>query len=653
MRTETDKDFFANWRYHWIEQHHLDVTIQSRSHDEGVLGDSLIDTSLSLKNDEIPAQLGSYHLLPLENGCYLQLFEEYQFYETGGTVHLIINNQVGFTTDADSVRTSPYASDIAKSISAPIFHVNAGDVESVVFLCKLAADYRARFAKDCWVDMICYRKHGHNEMDQPSFTQPMMYEQIKKKVPHLESYTEKLAREGVVMVEEANQMETRVWEEMTMSLENSKDAKALERECLTASWKDMKTSKEVVEEHLPAKSTAVAHDVIGAIANKLGVPEEPFEVHKSLKRILEKRQQGILDDQNIDWATAEALAMGSLCLEGYHVRVSGQDVELGTFSQRHAVLHDQRDGEVYLPLNHLSSEQGEFTVGNSSLSEYGVMGFDYGYSCMYPKALVMWEAQFGDFANNAQCIIDQFISSAESKWLLRSGLVLSLPQGFDGQGPEHSSARMERFLQLCSEDGRFFPGKAQRQLHSDFRKPLVLFFSKSLLRHPVVKSQVDDFIGASQFQPVIPDPTLGTTIAEPSGIKRVIYCSGQVYFALANYRETHGVTDTAINRIEELHPFPWEQTRENLPQYTTVSDIVWCQEESVNDGPWSFAKTRFETIFDTLDQHKGRRLRFAGREATPSVATGFGKEHREQEATLLNEVLLNEVLLNEVFQRSE
>lgn len=386
-----------------------------------------------------------------------------KFYETGGTVHLIINNQVGFTTDADSVRTSPYASDIAKSISAPIFHVNAGDVESVVFLCKLAADYRARFAKDCWVDMICYRKHGHNEMDQPSFTQPMMYEQIKKKVPHLESYTEKLAREGVVMVEEANQMETRVWEEMTMSLENSKDAKALERECLTASWKDMKTSKEVVEEHLPAKSTAVAHDVIGAIANKLGVPEEPFEVHKSLKRILEKRQQGILDDQNIDWATAEALAMGSLCLEGYHVRVSGQDVELGTFSQRHAVLHDQRDGEVYLPLNHLSSEQGEFTVGNSSLSEYGVMGFDYGYSCMYPKALVMWEAQFGDFANNAQCIIDQFISSAESKWLLRSGLVLSLPQGFDGQGPEHSSARMERFLQLCSEDGRFFPGKAQSE----------------------------------------------------------------------------------------------------------------------------------------------------------------------------------------------
>jgi len=419
-----------------------------------------------------------------------------KFYETGGTVHLIINNQVGFTTDADSARTSPYASDIAKSISAPIFHVNADDIESVVFLCKLAADYRARFAKDCWVDMICYRKHGHNEMDQPSFTQPMMYEQIKKKVPHLESYSEKLIREGVVTVEEVNQMEARVWEEMTMSLEKSKDPEALEREYLTAPWKDMKTLKEVVEEHLPAKSTAVTHDIIGAIANKLGVPEEPFEVHKSLKRILEKRQQGILDGQDIDWATAEALAMGSLCLEGYHVRVSGQDVERGTFSQRHAVLHDQRNGEIYLPLNHLSSEQGEFTIGNSSLSEYGVMGFDYGYSCMYPNALVMWEAQFGDFANNAQCIIDQFISSAESKWLLRSGLVLSLPHGFDGQGPEHSSARMERFLQLCSEDGRFFPGKAQserqhqhaniqvvqmttpanlfhvlrRQLHSDFRK---------------------------------------------------------------------------------------------------------------------------------------------------------------------------------------
>ncbi|KAJ5386209.1 Dehydrogenase E1 component [Penicillium cosmopolitanum] len=586
-----------------------------------------------------------------------------KFYETGGTVHLIINNQIGFTTDADSSRTSPYASDIAKSIAAPIFHVNADDAEAVVFVCKMAADYRARFGKDCWVDMICYRKHGHNEMDQPFFTQPMMYEQIEKKTPHLESYTKKLAQEGVVTVDEVKQMEVRVWEEMARSLENSTSPEALEREYLTAPWRDMKTPEEVTRESFAAKATSIDHDMVGTIASKLGVPAEPFQLHKSLRRILQKRQQSLADGRDIDWATAEALAMGSLCLEGHHVRVSGQDVERGTFSQRHAVLHDQKDGGAYLPLNNLSPGQGEFTIGNSSLSEYGVMGFDYGYSCMYPNSLVMWEAQFGDFANNAQCIIDQFISSAENKWLLRSGLVLSLPHGFDGQGPEHSSARMERFLQLCSEDGRFFPTEKQierqhqdanmqvvqmttpanifhvlrRQLHRDFRKPLILFFSKSLLRHPSAKSHIEEFTGDSQFQPLIADPAHGTAIAIPSEIKRVIYCSGQVYFALASYRDAHGITDTAITRIEQLHPFPWEQARDNLIQYSNASDIVWCQEESLNDGPWSFAKTRLETIFDTTGQHKGRRLRFAGRGATPSVATGFGKEHRAQEAALLEE----------------
>jgi 2-oxoglutarate dehydrogenase E1 component len=606
-----------------------------------------------------------------------------KFYETGGTVHLIINNQVGFTTDAESARSSPYASDIAKSISAPIFHVNADDAEAVVFVGKLAADYRAKFGKDCWVDMICYRKHGHNEMDQPFFTQPMMYEQIEKKTPHLESYTEKLVRQGVVTVDEVKQMEARAWKEMTKSLENSSSPEALEREYLTAPWKDMKTPEEVMRESFAAKATAIDHSTIGTIASKLGIPEEPFKVHKSLRRILQKRQQSLTDGRDIDWATAEALAVGSLCLEGHHVRVSGQDVQRGTFSQRHAVLHDQKNGGAYLPLNNLSADQAEFTIGNSSLSEYGIMGFDYGYSCMYPNSLVMWEAQFGDFANNAQCIIDQFISSAENKWLLRSGLILSLPHGFDGQGPEHSSARMERFLQLCSEDGRFFPTKDQidrqhqdanmqvvqmttpanvfhvlrRQLHREFRKrrsylkrkhppkvpsanaftALILFFSKSLLRHPSVKSQIEDFTGDSRFQPLIADPAHGTSIAPASQIKRVIYCSGQVYFALVNYRDTHGITDTAITRIEQLHPFPWEQARDNLTQYSNASDIVWCQEESLNDGPWSFAKTRLETIFDTTNQHKGGRLRFAGRGATSSVATGFGKVHRAQEAALLEE----------------
>lgn len=415
-------------------------------------------------------------------------------YETGGTIHLIINNQVGFTTNPESARSSPYATDIAKSINAPIFHVNADDVEAVVFLCKLAADYRARFNKDCWLDMICYRKHGHNEMDQPFFTQPKMYEQIEQKIPQLELYTNKLVKEGIVTREEVSQMKVEVWNNMTESLEHSKNPQAVEREYLTAPWKGMKKPAEVSQEVLPVKSTAVTRDMLNIVASKLGVPDEPFQAQKSLKRILQKRQQSLMEGKDIDWATAEALAMGSLCLEGHHVRVSGQDVQRGTFSQRHAVLHDQGTGSTYVPLNNLSPDQAEFTIGNSSLSEYGVMGFDYGYSCMYPSALVMWEAQFGDFANNAQCIIDQFISSAENKWLLRSGLVLSLPHGFDGQGPEHSSARMERFLQLCNEDGRYFPSpqKLARQ-HQDANMQVVCMTTPANLFHVLRRQLHRDF----------------------------------------------------------------------------------------------------------------------------------------------------------------
>ncbi|KGO47201.1 Dehydrogenase, E1 component [Penicillium expansum] len=571
--------------------------------------------------------------------------------------------QVGFTTDPESARTSSNVSDIAKSISALVFHVNADDVEAVVFVCKLAADYRAKFAKDCFVDMICYRKNGHNEMDQPSFTQPLMYQQIANKVTQLELYTVKLVQQGVVSREEVTQMEEEVWTKLSESLANSKNSQTIAREYLTAPWQDMKKPDEVSREVYPAKSTSITQDLINTVASKMGVPEQPFSVHKSLHKILQKRQNSLTDGKEIDWATAEALAMGSLCLEGHHVRISGQDVERGTFSQRHAVLHDQSSGSKFTPLDSLSPSQARFTVGNSSLSEYGVMGFDYGYSCMHPNALVMWEAQFGDFANNAQCIIDQFISSAESKWLLRSGIVLSLPHGFDGQGSEHSSARMERFLQLCNEDARFFPSPEKlnrqhqdanmqvvymttpanmfhvlrRQLHREFRKPLIMFFSKSLLRNPMAKSNIEDFIGESKFQPLIPDPAHGKSISNPSDIKRVIYCTGQVYMALANYRETHGITDTAITRIEQLHPFPWEQVKENLEQYPSASDVVWCQEESLNDGPWAFARSRLETIFDTTEQHKGHRVRFAGREATASVATGFVKEHHAQEAALLKD----------------
>lgn len=415
-------------------------------------------------------------------------------YGTGGTVHLIVNNQVGFTTDPESARSSSYVSDIGKSVQAPVFHVNADDVESVVFVCKLAAEYRAKFGKDCFVDLVCYRKNGHNEMDQPSFTQPLMYEIIARKASQLELYSRKLIDEGVVTGEEASEIEAHIWKKMSDSLANSKDPQPLEREYTYPSWESLKKPNQVAQELSAAKPTAISTDVVSTIADKLGVPDEPFVVHKSLNRILQKKQQSLIDGRDIDWATAEALAMGSLCLEGYHVRLSGQDVERGTFSQRHAVLHDQKSGARFTPLNSLADNQAEFTVGNSSLSEYGVMGFDFGYSCMAPNALVIWEAQFGDFANNAQCIIDQFISSAENKWLLRSGLVLSLPHGLDGQGPEHSSARMERFLQLCNEDGRFFPSPERlERKHQDANMQVVYMTSPANLFHVLRRQLHRDF----------------------------------------------------------------------------------------------------------------------------------------------------------------
>lgn len=415
-------------------------------------------------------------------------------YGTGGTVHLIVNNQVGFTTDPVSARSSRYVSDIGKSIQAPVFHVNADDVESTVFVCKLAAEYRAKFAKDCFVDLVCYRKNGHNEMDQPSFTQPLMYEAIARKDSQLDSYSSKLISEGIVTREEVAEIESDMWKKMSDSLANCKDPQPLEREYTYPSWDSLKKPGEVAQEVFTAKPTSISPDVINTIANKLGVPDEPFIVHKSLNRILQKRQQSLITGSDIDWATAEALAMGSLCLEGYHVRLSGQDVERGTFSQRHAVLHDQKSGATFTPLNSLSDNQAELTVGNSSLSEYGVMGFDYGYSCMNPNALVIWEAQFGDFANNAQCIIDQFISSGENKWLMRSGLVLSLPHGLDGQGPEHSSARMERFLQLCNEDGRYFPSPERlERKHQDANMQVIYMTSPANLFHVLRRQLHRDF----------------------------------------------------------------------------------------------------------------------------------------------------------------
>ncbi|KAL4867007.1 hypothetical protein BDV12DRAFT_172020 [Aspergillus spectabilis] len=592
-------------------------------------------------------------------------FHSLPAYSTGGTIHIVVNNQIGFTTDPRFARSTPYCSDIAKSIDAPVFHVNADDVEAVNYVCQVAADWRAEFKRDVVIDIVCYRKQGHNETDQPSFTQPLMYKRIAEKKLQLDLYVEKLISEGSFTKEDIDEHKKWVWGMLNDSFDRSKDYQPTGKEWLTSAWNGFKTPKELATEVLPHLPTAVEPTVLKSVADKIagGGAPEGFTLHRNLKRILSGRKKTVDEGQNIDWATAEALAFGSLVNEGYHVRVSGQDVERGTFSQRHAVLHDQETESTYTPLQHISPDQGSFVISNSSLSEFGALGFEYGYSLTSPNALVMWEAQFGDFANNAQCIIDQFIASGESKWLQRSGLILSLPHGYDGQGPEHSSGRMERYLQLCNEEPRIFPSQdkldrqhqdcnmqiaymtspsnlfhlLRRQIHRQFRKPLVIFFSKSLLRHPIARSPLEEFTDDSHFQWIIPDPAHGTAIDEPEKIERVILCSGQVYAALLKHREANNIRNTAITRVEQLHPFPWAQLKENLDSYPNARNIVWAQEEPLNAGSWSYVQPRIETLLNETEHHNRRHVMYAGRSPSASVATGLKSVHLKEEQELLQD----------------
>ncbi|KAJ5899030.1 2-oxoglutarate dehydrogenase [Penicillium taxi] len=594
-------------------------------------------------------------------------FQHLPAYSTGGTIHIVVNNQIGFTTDPRYSRSTPYCSDIAKAIDAPVFHVNADDVEAVNYVCQIAADWRAKFKSDVVIDIVCYRKQGHNETDQPSFTQPLMYKRIAEQKAQLDKYVEKLIAEGTFTKEDIDEHKKWVWGMLNDSFDRSKDYQATGKEWLTSAWNNFKTPKELATEVLPHLATSVDQAALSHIADKVSCTSaaaEGFTLHKNLKRILANRKKTVEEGKNIDWSTAEALAFGSLVDEGYHVRVSGQDVERGTFSQRHAVVHDQENESTYTPLQHISDKQGSFVISNSSLSEFGALGFEYGYSLTSPEALVMWEAQFGDFANNAQCIIDQFIASGESKWAQRSGLVVSLPHGYDGQGPEHSSGRMERWLQLCNEEPRVFPNAdkldrqhqdcnmqiaymtepsnlfhiLRRQIHRQFRKPLIIFFSKALLRHPIARSDIEAFTGDSHFQWIISDPAHKTgAIDAPEQIERVIVCSGQVYAALSKYQETNGIRNTAITRVEQLHPFPWAQLQENLDSYPNAKNIVWCQEEPLNAGPWSYVQPRIETLLNSTEHHNRRHVLYAGRAPSASVATGTKSVHLKEEQEFLEE----------------
>ena len=586
-------------------------------------------------------------------------------YSTGGTIHIVVNNQIGFTTDPRFARSTPYCTDIAKAIDAPIFHVNGDDVEAVNFICQLAADWRAEFKKDVVVDIVCYRKQGHNETDQPSFTQPLMYKRISEQKMQLDKYVDKLLQENTFTKEDIDEHKKWVWGMLTESFDRSKDYQHSGKEWLTSAWNGFKSPKELATEVLPHNPTGVSIDMLKHIGDVIGGGPEGFHVHRNLKRILAGRKKAIEEGKNIDWSTAEALAFGTLVMEGHHVRVSGQDVERGTFSQRHAVLHDQENEATYTPLQHLSKDQATFVISNSSLSEFGVLGFEYGYSLSSPNALVMWEAQFGDFANNAQCVVDQFIASGEVKWLQRSGIVMSLPHGYDGQGPEHSSGRMERYLQLCNEDPRIFPSPdrldrqhqdcnmqivymtepanlfhiLRRQMNRQFRKPLVMFFSKSLLRHPLARSNIEDFTEDKQFQWIIPDPAHATgDIKPPEEIERVILCTGQVYATLHAHRSSNDeFKNTAFTRIEQLNPFPWAQLKENLDSYPNAKTIVWCQEEPLNAGAWGFVQPRIETVLNETEHHNRRHVMYAGRPPSASVATGLKSTHKKEEHDFLEQ----------------
>ncbi|KAG9239512.1 mitochondrial putative 2-oxoglutarate dehydrogenase [Amylocarpus encephaloides] len=588
-------------------------------------------------------------------------FHSLPAYSTGGTIHLVVNNQIGFTTDPRFARSTAYCTDIAKSIDAPVFHVNADDVEAVNYVCQLAADWRAEFRKDVVIDLVCYRKHGHNETDQPSFTQPLMYKKIQSHEPQIDIYINQLLKDGSFTKEDIEEHRKWVWGMLEESFAKSKEYQPTSKEWTTSAWNGFKSPKELATEVLPHNPTGVPVHTLEHIGTTIGTAPEDFHAHRNLKRILSSRVKTVTEGKNIDWSTAEALAFGSLVQEGHHVRVSGQDVERGTFSQRHAVFHDQENEKTYTPLQHISKDQGKFVISNSSLSEFGVLGFEYGYSLSSPNALVMWEAQFGDFANNAQCIIDQFIASGEVKWMQRSGLVMSLPHGYDGQGPEHSSGRMERYLQLCNEDPRIFPSLdklerqhqdcnmqiaymtepsnlfhvLRRQMNRQFRKPLIIFFSKSLLRHPLARSPIEEFTGDSQFQWIIRDPEHGKSIVEPEEVDRVVLCTGQVYAALHKHRADKGHKNTAITRIEQLNPFPWQQLKENLDSYPNAKTIVWCQEEPLNAGAWSFTQPRIETLLNKTEHHDRKHVMYAGRNPSASVATGLKASHTKEEAELL------------------
>jgi 2-oxoglutarate dehydrogenase E1 component len=572
-------------------------------------------------------------------------------HRVAGTVHFIINNQIGFTTNPRFSRSSPYPSDVAKMIEAPILHVNGDDPEAVVYAAKIAIEFRMKFHKPVVVDMLCYRRFGHNEGDEPGFTQPMMYRAIRAHRTTVQLYGDKLIAEGLVSQAEIDAMRADWRANLENEFEAGQSYKPNKADWLDGAWSGLRTADNQDEQR--RGKTSVPLKTLKEIGKKLTEVPSDFEVHRTIGRFLENRRKAIATGEGIDWATAEALAFGSILLEGNPIRLSGQDSERGTFSQRHSVLYDQRDENRYIPLNNLGPRQANYEVINSMLSEEAVLGFEYGFSLAEPKALTIWEAQFGDFANGAQVVFDQFISSGERKWLRMSGLVCLLPHGYEGQGPEHSSARLERFLQMCAEDNMQVANCTtpanyfhilRRQLKRDFRKPLILMTPKSLLRHKRAVSTLADLSGESSFHRLLWDDAQyygdePIKLVKDSKIRRVVLSAGKVYYDLYEEREKRGVDDIYLLRVEQLYPFPAKALINELSRFRNA-EIVWCQEEPKNMGSWSFIEPYLEWVLAHIDA-KHQRVRYAGRPAAASPATGLMSKHLAQLEAFLEDALGN------------
>jgi 2-oxoglutarate dehydrogenase E1 component len=562
-------------------------------------------------------------------------------YRTGGTIHLVVNNQIGFTTVPAHAYSGLYCTDVAKSIQAPVLHVNGDNPEAVVWCSQMAAEFRQEFGCDFVLDIVCYRRHGHNETDEPAFTQPIMYRAIKELKTTRALYAERLIAEGVISAEAAQAM----WDGFTAELEAAYKAaqayKPNKADWLEGHWSGL--SIPTKEGEWTDDATAVSAEVLRQVGEAISLVPEGFDVNSKIVRQLEAKRAMIDSGEGVDWSTGEALAFGSLLVEGHRVRLSGEDVQRGTFSQRHAVLIDQMNQNEYVPLNNIELGQAKIEIYNSLLSEVGVLGFEYGYTLADPRSLVLWEAQFGDFANGAQVIIDQFLASGETKWLRMSGLVMLLPHGHEGQGPEHSSARLERYLQLCAEKNmavgnlttpaNYFHA-LRRQMKRNYRKPLVLMTPKSLLRHKLAVSPLADFGPGSRFLPVIPE---SDALVAPEDVKRVVLCSGKVYYDLLAERRALGIKDVAIVRVEQLYPFPVVSLPKALAPYKNAQ-VVWCQEEPENMGAWTFVDRRIEKVLGGLDI-AAKRPTYEGRVEAASPATGLAKVHAAEQAALVRAAL--------------